>query len=80
MEDALEELPPVAERIEDVNGEVAAVEEAETADADADVDFDAPKMTADEPAAAADDDKEKVVTVEEVELPPPRLMITKMVS
>ncbi|KAL7428262.1 hypothetical protein ACHAXH_003877 [Discostella pseudostelligera] len=79
MEDALEELPPVAERIEDVNGEVAAVEEAETADADADVDFDAPKMTADEPAAAADDDKEKVVTVEEVELPPPRLMITKMV-
>lgn len=78
MEDALEELPPVAERIEDVNGEVAAVEEAETADAD--VDVDAPKMTADEPAAAADDDKEEVVTVEEVELPPPRLMITKMVS
>ncbi len=80
MEDTIEELPPVTEGIEDENGEVAAVE-VEEAETVMDADVDEPTMTddVDEPAADDDDDKEEVVAVEEAELPPPRLMITKMV-
>ena len=90
MEDATVESEPTmaAERVEDENGELAVVgveEEVETdMDTDADADESTPTMTADEPVAApataTTDDNDNAVAVEEVELPPPRLMITKMVS
>ena len=92
MEDATVESEPTmaAERVEDENGELAVgvEEEVETtavdADADADADESTPTMTADEPVAApatsTADDNDNNAAVEEVELPPPRIMITKMVS
>ena len=78
MEDATTELPQVAERVEDENGELFTVEEAGTA-IDAGEEPTSTITAIDEPA---DHEMEGIVatTAEEVELPPPRLMITKMVS
>lgn len=83
MDDATEELPPAAERVEDENGELIALGNVEAAaDTDSNSVADDPAMNIDPPASAADDNAEIAIaaTVEELELPPPRLMITKMVS